>query len=41
MISEYCKICKLFSSCEKPKTCSCELFETDVNIRSQHKMKYI
>ena len=33
MISEYCKICKLFEECEKKKTCSCEKFETDVPIK--------
>lgn len=41
MISEYCKICNLFKTCEKSKTCSCELFVTDENIKSQHRMKYI
>lgn len=26
-ISMYCKNCKLFDTCQKSKTCSCELFD--------------
>lgn len=39
-MSEYCKICKLFNTCEKSKTCSCESFITDEPIRSSHHSKY-
>ena len=35
MISEYCKICKLFDTCEKNKTCSCEKLEPTVPIKRQ------
>jgi len=41
MISEYCKICKLFDTCEKNKTCSCNKFITDVEIKAKHHFKYI
>ena len=41
MISEYCKICKLYDTCEKAKTCSCEKFVTNENIHIQHLKKYI
>lgn len=41
MISEYCKICKLYDTCEKSKTCSCIDFVTDEIIHIQHFKKYI
>lgn len=40
MISEYCKVCKLFDTCEKNKTCSCNNFVTDVPIKGSHHSKY-
>lgn len=41
MESQYCKICNLFNSCEKPKTCSCENFVTDKKLREPRFRKYI
>lgn len=35
MESNYCKICKLYSTCQKSKTCSCNEFETDVKLKSR------
>lgn len=35
--SEYCKICKRYDGCDKPKTCSCTDFATDVEIRIKRK----
>lgn len=40
MISEYCKVCKLFDTCEKNKACSCNNFVTDVHIKGSHHSKY-
>lgn len=40
MISEYCKICNLFNTCEKSKTCSCNDFVTNETIHIQHYRKY-
>lgn len=36
-ISDYCKICKKFITCEKSKSCSCEEFDTDVKLKSDKK----
>ncbi len=41
VISEYCKVCKLFDECVKSKTCSCIDFVTDVDITIKIKRKYI
>ena len=34
MESNYCKICNLYTTCQKSKTCSCTDFVTDVQIRN-------
>lgn len=39
MISEYCKVCKLFETCDKPKTCSCENIQPIVSFKCEHKQK--
>lgn len=39
MLSNYCKICNLFNSCEKLKNCSCELFETNVSLKPERKQR--
>lgn len=38
-ISEYCKICNMMNSCEKSKTCSCENFTTDIDIKIKHRKR--
>lgn len=37
MTSEYCKICKLFETCVEVKTCSCDKFTTDVDLKRRRK----
>ena len=43
MESEYCKICNLYKTCEKTKTCSCENFVTDTKLKEPwfFRKKYI
>lgn len=41
MVSEYCKICKLFDTCEKSKNCSCDDFITDISMKAERKQKQI
>ena len=39
MESSYCKICILYSSCQKDKRCSCALFETNISLKVERKQK--
>lgn len=37
MISEYCKICRLFDTCEKSKTCSCDDLDPTISLKRQRR----